>query len=213
MLRPGGRFVFFLNHPLLQTPGSGWIDDQILDEQYWRIGPYLVEDKTARGGGQGRVDPVHPPAALPLRQRHGRGRDAHHPDGGARPAARASSPGPQEYAEAATIPRLLFLRAEKLGLERPEATPPAAAACSAPISAGHPARLVGPRPARCRRACASPGPAAGCGGLVALLVLGREVPGVAVDLDGQSGCRRRRRSSRYSPSGPVTSFDRRLGRP
>ncbi|MBI2710045.1 MAG: class I SAM-dependent methyltransferase [Actinobacteria bacterium] len=46
VLRDGGRFAFFLNHPLLQTPGSGWIDDQILDppEQYWRIGPYLVED-------------------------------------------------------------------------------------------------------------------------------------------------------------------------
>ncbi|MFM7127247.1 MAG: class I SAM-dependent methyltransferase, partial [Actinomycetota bacterium] len=45
VLRSGGRFCFFLNHPLLQTPGSGWIDDQILDppEQYWRIGPYLVE--------------------------------------------------------------------------------------------------------------------------------------------------------------------------
>ena len=45
VLRPGGRFVFCLNHPLLQTPGSGWIDDQILDppEQYWRIGPYLTE--------------------------------------------------------------------------------------------------------------------------------------------------------------------------
>ena len=45
---PGGRFCFFLNHPLLQTPNSGWIDDQVLDppEQYWRIGPYLVEDET-----------------------------------------------------------------------------------------------------------------------------------------------------------------------
>ena len=48
VLRPGGRFVFFLNHPLLQTPGSGWIDDQILDppEQYWRVGPYLTEAST-----------------------------------------------------------------------------------------------------------------------------------------------------------------------
>ncbi|MEX1216882.1 MAG: class I SAM-dependent methyltransferase [Acidimicrobiales bacterium] len=48
VLRPGGRFVFCLNHPLLQTPGSGWIDDQILDppEQYWRIGPYLTEQST-----------------------------------------------------------------------------------------------------------------------------------------------------------------------
>ena len=45
VLRPGGRFAFFLNHPLLQTPGSGWIDDHMVDpaEQYWRIGPYLVE--------------------------------------------------------------------------------------------------------------------------------------------------------------------------
>ena len=24
--------------------GSGWIDDHILEEQYWRIGPYLPED-------------------------------------------------------------------------------------------------------------------------------------------------------------------------
>ena len=46
VLEPGGRFLFFLNHPLLQTPGSGWIDDHILDEQYWRIGPYLIEDKS-----------------------------------------------------------------------------------------------------------------------------------------------------------------------
>ncbi len=45
VLRPGGRFAFFLNHPLLQTPGSGWIDDHVLDppDQYWRIGDYLVE--------------------------------------------------------------------------------------------------------------------------------------------------------------------------
>ena len=48
MLTAGGRFLFFLNHPLLQTPNSGWIDDQVLDppEQYWRIGDYLVEDRT-----------------------------------------------------------------------------------------------------------------------------------------------------------------------
>ena len=48
VLRPGGVFCFFLNHPLLQTPNSGWIDDQFLDppEQYWRIGPYLIEDET-----------------------------------------------------------------------------------------------------------------------------------------------------------------------
>ena len=48
VLEPDGHFVFMLNHPLLQTPNSGWIDDQILDppEQYWRIGDYLVESET-----------------------------------------------------------------------------------------------------------------------------------------------------------------------
>ena len=43
-LAPGGRFVWFLNHPLLQCPGSGWIIDHILDEEYWRVGPYLTTD-------------------------------------------------------------------------------------------------------------------------------------------------------------------------
>lgn len=48
ILRTGGRFLFLLNHPLLQTPGSGWIDDRIIvpPEQYWRIGPYLPEAVT-----------------------------------------------------------------------------------------------------------------------------------------------------------------------
>ena len=48
VLEPGGHFHLFLNHPLLQTPGSGWIDDQMIDlpEQYWRIGPYLLEAET-----------------------------------------------------------------------------------------------------------------------------------------------------------------------
>ena len=48
VLKPEGQFSFFLNHPLLQTPGSGWIDDHIIDppEQYWRIGPYLVETES-----------------------------------------------------------------------------------------------------------------------------------------------------------------------
>ena len=26
VLRPGGTFLLFLNHPLLQAPGSGWVD-------------------------------------------------------------------------------------------------------------------------------------------------------------------------------------------
>lgn len=45
VLAPGGRLVLFLNHPLLQSEGSGWVDDHVLDppEQYWRVGEYLLE--------------------------------------------------------------------------------------------------------------------------------------------------------------------------
>jgi len=48
VLRPGGRLLLFLNHPLLQTPGSGMIIDHMIEppETYWRIGPYLPEAAT-----------------------------------------------------------------------------------------------------------------------------------------------------------------------
>lgn len=41
LLVRGGQFIFLLNHPLFQTPDSGWIDDQSFGDQYWRIGRYL----------------------------------------------------------------------------------------------------------------------------------------------------------------------------
>jgi SAM-dependent methyltransferase len=43
VLAPGGRFLLVINHPAFQGPGSGFVDDQILDERYWRVGPYLKE--------------------------------------------------------------------------------------------------------------------------------------------------------------------------
>ena len=48
VLRPGGRFVLILNHPLLQTPNSGLIVDHMIDppETYWRVGAYLHETAT-----------------------------------------------------------------------------------------------------------------------------------------------------------------------
>ncbi len=62
VLRPGGRFAFFLNHPLLQCPGSGWIVDHILDEEYWRVGRYLVADVVMEELAPGVVLPfVHRP--------------------------------------------------------------------------------------------------------------------------------------------------------
>ncbi len=114
VLEPGGRFAFFLNHPLLQTPGSGWIDDQVLDppEQYWRIGPYLVEDSSIEEVEKDVFIPfIHRPmsryvnamadAGLTLR----RMLEPAPPPGFLERAA--------EYREAASIPRLLVLVAER----------------------------------------------------------------------------------------------------
>jgi SAM-dependent methyltransferase len=112
VLEPGGRFVFLLNHPLLQAPGSGWIDDHILMEQYWRIGPYLVEDMTMEEVDKGVVLPfMHRPLSryVNAMAEHGlfvtRMEEPVPPPGF---LARA-----EEYEFAATIPRLLFMRAEK----------------------------------------------------------------------------------------------------
>lgn len=60
VLRHGGRFVLMLNHPLLQVPGSGWVDDHMVDppDQYWRVGPYLVESHI--------VEEVHKDVFIPF---------------------------------------------------------------------------------------------------------------------------------------------------
>lgn len=114
VLRPGGRFAFFLNHPLLQTPGSGWIDDHILDppEQYWRLGPYLVETETIE---QVQKDVfirfVHRPLSRYVNALTDAGLTLR----------RMIEPAPPqgfldqapEYLEAATIPRLLVLVTER----------------------------------------------------------------------------------------------------
>ncbi|MGD0943462.1 MAG: methyltransferase domain-containing protein [Acidimicrobiales bacterium] len=44
VLAVGGRFVLLVNHPVFQGTGSGFVDDRILGEHYWRVGPYLRED-------------------------------------------------------------------------------------------------------------------------------------------------------------------------
>ena len=111
VVRPGGRFAFFLNHPLLQTPGSGWIDDHTIDppDQYWRIGPYLVEQDSVEQVEQGVfIRFVHRPLSRYLNAlaEHGlvleRMVEPAPPEGF---LARAA-----EYAAASAIPRLLYLR-------------------------------------------------------------------------------------------------------
>ena len=112
VLRPGGRFLLFLNHPLLQVPGSGWIDDHILGEQYWRIGPYLVEDTSMEEVDKDVFLPfVHRPLSRYVNALAASGLLITRMEEPAPPAgflARAD-----EYPQAATIPRLLLLRAQK----------------------------------------------------------------------------------------------------
>jgi SAM-dependent methyltransferase len=115
VLRPGGRFLLFLNHPLLQTPGSGWIDDHILEEQYWRVGPYLVDDNSPEEVAPGVLLPfIHRPLNRYVNAMadHGllieRMEEPAPPEGFLQRA--------EEYREAATIPRLLLLVARKLEL-------------------------------------------------------------------------------------------------
>ena len=114
VLIPTGRFAFFLNHPLLQTPSSGWIDDQILDppEQYWRIGPYLVEDETLEEVEKGVFIPfIHRPLSRYVNAMAANGLTIVRMDEPAPPPGFLALAA--EYQAAATIPRLLLLVAEK----------------------------------------------------------------------------------------------------
>jgi SAM-dependent methyltransferase len=112
VLEAGGRFLLFLNHPLLQTPGSGWIDDQVLDppEQYWRIGPYLTEAVTVEEVEQGvHIRFVHRPLSRYVNTLAAHGLLVE------RMVEPAPPPGflalAPEYTDAATVPRLLYVRA------------------------------------------------------------------------------------------------------
>jgi hypothetical protein len=113
VLRPGGRFAFFLNHPLLQVPESGWVDDHVIDppEQYWRIGEYLVEDES--------VEEIAPGVHLPFIHRP-LSRYVNALAANGLLVVRMEEPAPPpgflakapEYEHAATIPRLLLLVAD-----------------------------------------------------------------------------------------------------
>jgi SAM-dependent methyltransferase len=114
VLEPGGRFAFFLNHPLLQTPNSGWIDDHVLDppEQYWRIGPYLVEDETLEEVEKDVFLPfIHRPLSRYVNALADNGLTIVRMEEPAPPPGFLARAG--EYAAAATIPRLLLLLATR----------------------------------------------------------------------------------------------------
>ena len=114
VLRPGGQFSFFLNHPLLQTPGSGWIDDHIIDppEQYWRIGPYLVEAESIEEVELNVfIRFIHRPLSRYINALISNGLMIE------RMVEPSPPPGfldrAPEYALAHTVPRLLYLRSVK----------------------------------------------------------------------------------------------------
>ncbi|MEM7275209.1 MAG: methyltransferase domain-containing protein [Actinomycetota bacterium] len=116
VLTPGGRFLFLLNHPLLQTPGSGWIDDQLIDppEQYWRVGPYLREAATLEEVQKGVfIRFIHRPLSRYVNALADAGLAVQRMEEPAPPPGfLAQAPW---YADAATIPRLLALHCRLVG--------------------------------------------------------------------------------------------------
>ena len=114
VLKPQGQFSFFLNHPLLQTPGSGWIDDHIIDppEQYWRIGPYLVETESIEEVEKDvYIRFIHRPLSRYVNALIANGMTIERMVEPSPPAGfLARAP---EYALAHTVPRLLYLRSTK----------------------------------------------------------------------------------------------------
>jgi SAM-dependent methyltransferase len=114
VLEPGGRFVFLLNHPLLQAPNSGWVIDHINDEQYWRVGDYLVEDVDMEELGLGVKLPfVHRPLSQYVNAMAGNGLLIERMEEPAPPEGFLAKAA--EYRDAATIPRLLLLFARLCG--------------------------------------------------------------------------------------------------
>jgi len=108
-----GSFAFFLNHPLLQAPNSGWVIDHILEEQYWRVGPYLIEDVTNEELAPGVTLPfIHRPLSKYVNALAANGllvERMEEPE--PPPGFIARAP---EYEAAASIPRLLLLQTTKV---------------------------------------------------------------------------------------------------
>jgi SAM-dependent methyltransferase len=110
VLAPGGRLVLVLAHPLLQAPGSGWIDDRIMNEHYWRVGAYLREYADAD-----EVEPgvylrfVHRPLSSYVHALGQAGLVIEDMEEPAPPAALLDEFW--DFPEAATIPRVMLIRA------------------------------------------------------------------------------------------------------
>ncbi len=116
VLRPGGRFLLFLNHPLLQTPDSGMIVDHMIEppETYWRIGPYLPEAVTVEEVQKGvRVRFVHRPMSRYVNGLIDAGMTLTKMVEPAPPPGFIAKAGEYEHDVVRTTPRLLLLVAER----------------------------------------------------------------------------------------------------
>jgi len=115
VVRPGGRFVFCLNHPLIQAPGSNLVFDHEVEppEVFWRLGPYLDEAATIEEVEKDvHIRFVHRPLSRYLNAMADNGLVLE------RMLEPAPPPGfverAPEYAFAASIPRLLALIARRV---------------------------------------------------------------------------------------------------
>ena len=112
VLEPDGRLLLLLGHPLLQAPGSGWVEDHTLGEHYWRIGAYLRDhaetDEVAPGVS---LRFVHRPLS---RYVHAMGQCGLLIDDMEEPAPPAALLGQVwRFSGADTIPRVLLISARR----------------------------------------------------------------------------------------------------
>ncbi len=126
---PGGRFLLLLVHPLLQSPGSGWVEVIDSDERFWRVGSYLGDDVAIDEVGPGvHLSFAHRPLS---RYVHEMGRcgllidDMVEPEPPAKVLLETGG-----FANASSIPRLMLLCARRVGRDT-------AAGNSASRSRGH----------------------------------------------------------------------------
>ena len=113
VLEPGGRCLLLMNHPLLQAPGSGWVDDHILGEQYWRVGAYLRDDTSIEQLAPGVNLPfMHRPLSRYVQVMGASGLLIEYMDEPPPPPGFLTEAW--EYRAAGTIPRLMLVRARRV---------------------------------------------------------------------------------------------------
>ena len=116
VLRPDGRLVLLLNHPLIQIPGSVLVVDHMVEppETYWRTGPYLPEASAREQVAPGEfVRFIHRPISRYLRALAANGLNLVHADEPAPPPGFVAKAPEHEHEIVAAMPRLLVLVAER----------------------------------------------------------------------------------------------------